>query len=205
MPVTSGCQSVSVPVHLCSALLRHLCSVATVPQLSHDTHSVNMDTRVSGAGVTSYSDYMRCLAAKYNNNQNAATPTSVPSPTLKHDLIPLLAAHQSAFPGLSFPGLSLFHPFLSPHSELKPNLSQSQTNEEQKGSLKRPKEDPLDLTDKKMKREPSSDDTDQRDSQSEPSKENMTTKTKSVTDWTVKDVEEFVSTVEDCSQYSKVE
>ena len=133
-------------------------TVSTVPQLSNDTHTVNMDTRVSGAGVTSYSDYMRCLAAKYNNNQNATTPTptTIPSPTLKHDLIPLLAAHQSAFPGLSFPGLSLFHPFLSPHSEVKPNLSQSQPNEEQKGSLKRPKEDPLDLTDKKMKREPSS-------------------------------------------------
>ena len=36
--------------------------------------------------VTSYSDYMRCLAAKYNNNQ-AGTPTPLSPPAPPHPTI----------------------------------------------------------------------------------------------------------------------
>ena len=36
--------------------------------------------------VTSYSDYMRCLAAKYNNNQ-ASTPTPLSPPAPPHPTI----------------------------------------------------------------------------------------------------------------------
>ena len=121
--------------------------------LTHWQH-IDMDTRVGpGPGpVTSYSDYMRCLAAKYNNNQNSPpAPTSIPS-SLKHDLLPLLAAHQSAFPAFSLPGLSLFNPFLSQQNEVKPPVTSipSHPSPPRDGPIERPKrhkEDPLDLTD----------------------------------------------------------
>ena len=165
-----------------------------------------MDTR-----VTSYSDYMRCLAAKYNNNPQSPPPapasTQPPIPsTLKHELLPLLAAHQSAFPAFSLPGLSLFNPFLSQASETKPPASSGLTagpREETHERLKRPKDDPLDLTDKKMKKEEPEEAEDRR-SVSPSASLNKTPKNQSLLDWTVEEVEEFVSKVDDCGQYAKV-
>jgi len=166
--------------------------------------------------VTSYSDYMRCLAAKYNNNQNSPpAPTSLPS-TLKHDLLPLLAAHQSAFPAfsqISLPGLSLFNPFLSQQNEVKPPVTNiashpSSPREEPIERPKRPKEDPLDLTDKRLKREETHSDTETSNSnprrESTGSSVNSSQETKTLLDWSVEEVSDFVSTVEDCSQYAKV-
>jgi len=176
-----------------------------------------MDTRVGpGPGpVTSYSDYMRCLAAKYNNNQNSPpAPTSIPS-SLKHDLLPLLAAHQSAFPAFSLPGLSLFNPFLSQQNEVKPPVTSIQSHpspprDEPIERPKRPKEDPLDLTDKRLKREEPQSDTDTSKSRREStgssvnSSHERSIETKTPLDWSVEEVSDFVSTVEDCSQYAKV-
>ena len=176
-----------------------------------------MDTRVGpGPGpVTSYSDYMRCLAAKYNNNQNSPpAPTSIPS-SLKHDLLPLLAAHQSAFPAFSLPGLSLFNPFLSQQNEVKPPVTSipshpSPPRDEPIERPKRPKEDPLDLTDKRLKREEPQSDTDTSKSRrestgsSDNSSHEKSIETKTPLDWSVEEVSDFVSTVEDCSQYAKV-
>ena len=165
--------------------------------------------------MTSYSDYMRCLAAKYNNNPQSPPPppaASAPPPlpsTLKHELLPLLAAHQSAFPAFSLPGLSLFNPFLSQASETKSPASSPLTTasvlprEETHERLKRPMDDPLDLTDKKMKKEDPEDAEDRR-SVSPSASMNKAPKSSSLLDWTVEEVEEFVSKVDDCGQYAKV-
>ena len=147
-------------------------------------------------GMTSYSDYMRCLAAKYNNNQTGAS--SGPNKT---DLLPLLAAHGSPFPAaFSLPGLSLFNPFLtSVASDTKPSVSTtvSSNNIER---LKRPKEDPLDLTDKKLKRETSVESEKPRSE----GKRTPSPRARDLADWSVEEVAEFVSKVDDCQNYAKV-
>ena len=170
-------------------------------------------------GLTSYSDYMRCLAAKYNN-----TP---PPTTIKADILPLLAAHGSGFPAaFSLPGLSLFNPFLasqaSQASDSKPGApvlpptsntsSSSSSSPPPSERLKRPKEDPLDLTDKRLKREEraerererrGSSSTDEKRSPS-PRSRPATPKIPSMADWSVEEVAEFVSKVDDCQDYAKV-
>jgi len=173
-----------------------------------------MDTRVGpGPGpVTSYSDYMRCLAAKYNNNQNSPpAPTSIPS-SLKHDLLPHYWLHISLlFQHFLCLG-SHFNPFLSQQNEVKPPVTSipSPPRDEPIERPKRPKEDPLDLTDKRLKREEPQSDTDTSKSRREStgssvnSSHERSIETKTPLDWSVEEVSDFVSTVEDCSQYAKV-
>ena len=103
-------------------------------------------------GLTSYSDYMRCLAAKYNNNQPGGPGgPGGPANTIKADILPLLAAHGSAFPAaFSLPGLSLFNPFLAsqasqasdtkPGQPLLPPTTSSSSSPPPSERLKRPKE-----------------------------------------------------------------
>ena len=160
-------------------------------------------------GLTSYSDYMRCLAAKYNNNQTG--PTSGPQKT--PDLLPLLAAHGSPFPAaFSIPGLSLFNPFLSsPASDTKPSVNNvsttitTTTTPSVNERLKRPKEDPLDLTDKKLKRE-TREESVESEKASEEGKRTPSPgpRLTAMADWTVEEVAEFVSKVDDCQHYAKV-
>ena len=158
-------------------------------------------------GMTSYSDYMRCLAAKYNNNQTSGPALS--SPPQKADLLPLLAAHGSHFPAaFSIPGLSLFNPFLtSQASDSKPAPTVNITSNASE-RLKRPKEDPLDLTDKKLKREDSVESEKSLSPKTprtpSPRVRPNTPKTRAMADWTVEEVAEFVSKVDDCQHYAKV-
>ena len=164
-------------------------------------------------GLTSYSDYMRCLAAKYNNNP--------PPTTIKADILPLLAAHGSGFPAaFSLPGLSLFNPFLasqaSQASDSKPGApvlpptsntsSSSSSSPPPSERLKRPKEDPLDLTDKKLKREEREERAQSREERrsASPGSRPPTPKNLSMAEWSVEEVAEFVSKVDDCQDYAKV-
>ena len=167
-------------------------------------------------GLTSYSDYMRCLAAKYNNNQPGGPGApGGPANTIKADILPLLAAHGSAFPAaFSLPGLSLFNPFLasqtSQASDTKPGPINTSSSPPPSERLKRPKEDPLDLTDKKLKREEREEsERTSRTSREEkrspsPRSRPPTPKILSLTDWSVEEVAEFVSKVDDCQDYAKV-
>ena len=172
-------------------------------------------------GLTSYSDYMRCLAAKYNNNPPGGPGGAGPANTIKADILPLLAAHGSAFPAAAFslPGLGLFNPFLasqaSQASDSKPGppvLPPTSTSSSSSSSpppserLKRPKEDPLDLTDKKLKREKREERAQSREERrsASPGSRPLTPKNLSMAEWSVEEVADFVSKVDDCQEYAKV-
>ena len=144
-----------------------------------------METK-PGLAVTSYSDYMRCLAAKYNDHSTASGehPVSPPAP-LGHDLLPILAAQQS-FKAAPMSNLALLNPFLVSESKSPlPGLLES---------IKRQKDDPLDLRDKmkKLKEEAKS-----------PSPM-FSPLSRPIMDWSVEEVAEFVAGVSDCGQYAKV-
>ena len=150
-----------------------------------------MDTK-SGL-VTSYSDYMRCLAAKYSDNIGPTTVEPPVSPAIARDLLPILAARQT-FKATQKNSLPLLTPFPLQVSENKSHIPGLLEN------VKRHKEDPLDLTDKmkKLKEESKS---------PSPVLNHLLSPTphqRPMTDWSVEDVASFVAEVNDCGQYSKV-
>jgi len=99
-------------------------------------------------GVRSYSDFMRSLAAKYNNNQYLPPSTerssSPPPSQVKSETSPLLGLPYS-FPGFALPGVTGFHPFLPPTQDTAPMPLPDTV------AAKRSREDPLDLTEKRVK------------------------------------------------------
>ena len=149
-----------------------------------------METK-PGLTVTSYSDYMRCLAAKYSDHGLASGEPPVSPASIGHDLLPILAAHHQSFKAAPMSNLALINPFLSQVSENKnalPGLLES---------IKRQKEDPLDLRDKmkKLKEE----------SQSPVSPVfSPVSAHRPIMDWSVQEVADFVAGVSDCGQYAKV-
>lgn len=144
-----------------------------------------METK-PGLTVTSYSDYMRCLAAKYSDHGLASGEPPVSPASIGHELLPILAAHQS-FKAAPMSNLALLNPFLSQVSENKSSLLLE--------SMKRQKEDPLDLRDKmkKLKEESQS-----------PVSPVFSPVSASIMDWSVQEVADFVAGVSDCGQYAKV-
>ena len=230
-PVSSHVVAHSTPLHSERWLQSSPSQDLTLPTLHSTPHRQQPSSvlRMDRVGLTSYSDYMRCLAAKYNNNQGGG-PGGGPGPhspanTLKADLLPLLAAHGSAFPAaFSLPGLGLFNPFLASQASqasdtkpgqpvLPPPTSSSSSSPPPSERLKRPKEDPLDLTDKKLKRE-EREEREESERTNRPSTEEKrspsprsgppTPKIPSMTDWSVEEVADFVSKVDDCQEYAKV-
>lgn len=146
-----------------------------------------MDTK-PGLTVTSYSDYMRCLAAKYSDHSpvSGEHPVPVSPPTMGQDLLPILAAQQS----LKAAPMALLNPFLSQVAERQSPLPVLVE------SIKRHKEDPLDLRDKmkKIKEE----------SKSPSPVSSPLPVSRLILDWSVEEVAEFVAGVGDCRQYAKV-
>ena len=148
-----------------------------------------METK-PGLSVTSYSDYMRCLAAKYSDNGLASGEPPVSPAIMGHDLLPILAAQQS-FKAAPMSNLALLNPFLSQVSENKspfPGLLENIKRQQ--------KEDPLDLRDnmKKLKEE----------SKSPSPLSSPLSASRPIMDWSVEEVAEFVAGVGDCGQYAKV-
>ena len=154
---------------------------------------------------TSYSDYMRCLAAKYNNNQQSVPQLpGLPGPAFKHDLLPLLAAHQSpAFP-FPVPGLSLLHPFLSPGVKKHEPDTETET-QEHTVKQESEKDDPLDLTEKKLTQNIEVETKEIQKAKSPASQTfYKTQRNKNCLEWTVEEVEQFVESIDECKEYSKV-
>jgi len=112
-------------------------------------------------GARSYSDFMRSLAAKYNNNEyfTPATGGSSPPPaaTIKQDIFPFLGlgAFPQGFPGLP-PGLLAqlppgFNPFLP--ADKATGASAPLTSPLPPLKRARDQGDALDLTEKRVKTE----------------------------------------------------
>lgn len=198
------------------------------------------------AGVRSYSDFMRSLAAKYNNNEyfshqagggSPPPPTVAPTPVKPDPSSPLFPFLTGFPPGLNsiqagfslqaaavgFPG---FSPFLQ--QQLQAGGSGGQGRERlvvapppNTGGVKRVRgvEDPLDLTEKKVKLEqeqhenmstgsvtPTGSESPRGDSASPgpPSCPLGATSDPNILSWSVKQVAEFVGNIEICKEYQQV-
>ena len=148
-----------------------------------------METK-PGLTVTSYSDYMRCLAAKYSDHGLASGEPPVSPASIGHDLLPILAAHHQSLKAAPMSNLALLNPFLSQESKSPlPGLLES---------IKRQKEDPLDLRDKMKKLKEES------QSPVSPVFSPVSASSRPIMDWSVQEVADFVAGVSDCGQYAKV-
>jgi len=201
------------------------------------------------AGVRSYSDFMRSLAAKYNNNEyfspqasgGSPPPTTVaPNPVKPDPSSPLFPFLTGFPPGLNsiqagfslqaaavgFPG---FSPFLQQQLQAGAGGSIGQGRERPlvapppvTGGQKRVRvvEDPLDLTEKKVKLEqdqhenmstgtvtPTGSESprgDERPASPGPSRPSSVPSDPNILSWSVKQVAEFVGDIEICREYQQV-
>jgi len=167
-------------------------------------------------GARSYSDFMRSLAAKYNNNEYFTPTTAGSSPPqvapIKPDIFPFLGFPQG-FPGFALPGLTGFNPFLPPNQDKSPALPPNTV------AQKRSREDPLDLTEKRVKLEKDGERGDNMScgsispgsispgstSRAKPSSPRPhPDHDPTILTWSVEQVAEFVKEIEICREYEQV-
>merc|ERR550532_1854992 len=181
----------------------------------------------AAGGARSYSDFMRSLAAKYNNNEYFTPTTAGSSPpqasATKQDIFPFLGlgAFPQGFPGFSLPGLPPgFNPFLPPSSTEKPSTPGGGGGGGGGGaapaSLKRARDqaDALDLTEKRVKTEgdgsPSSPPPAPSPPSSPPPPPPPSSPSQRVelngepNEWTVEQVATFVTEIDICREYGQV-
>merc|ERR1712223_1582515 len=164
----------------------------------------------AGGGARSYSDFMRSLAAKYNNNEYFTPTTAGSSPPQTS------ATKQDIFPFLGLP--PGFNPFLPPTSTEKPPSSGGDGGiVAPVPSLKRPRDQAdaaLDLTEKRVKTEG---DGSPRPSSPPPSKSSPPPRPAPPSppsqrveldgepnEWTVEQVATFVMEIDICREYGQV-
>jgi len=179
----------------------------------------------AGSGARSYSDFMRSLAAKYNNNEYFTPTTAGSSPpqtsATKQDIFPFLGlgAFPQGFPGFSLPGLPPgFNPFLPPTSTEKPPSSGGGGGVVAPvPSLKRPRDQAdaaLDLTEKRVKTEgdgsprrssppPSQSSPPPRPAPPSPPSQRVELDGEP-NEWTVEQVATFVMEIDICREYGQV-
>jgi len=176
----------------------------------------------TGGGSRSYSDFMRSLAAKYNNNEYFTPTTAGSSPpqasATKQDIFPFLGlgAFPQGFPGFSLPGLPPgFNPFLPPSSTEKPSTPGGGGGA-QPASLKRARDqaDALDLTEKRVKTEGDGSPSSPPPAPSPPSHSSPPPPPSSPSqrvelngepnEWTVEQVATFVTEIDICREYGQV-
>jgi len=180
----------------------------------------------TGGGARSYSDFMRSLAAKYNNNEYFTPTTAGSSPpqasATKQDIFPFLGlgAFPQGFPGFSLPGLPPgFNPFLPPSSTEKPSTPAGGGGGAEPASLKRARDqaDALDLTEKRVKTEGSGSPTRTPPPAAAPSPPSRSSPTPppsspsqrvelngEPSEWTVEQVASFVTEIDICREYGQV-
>lgn len=170
----------------------------------------------AAGGARSYSDFMRSLAAKYNNNEYFTPTTAGSSPpqasATKQDIFPFLGlgAFPQGFPGFSLPGLPPgFNPFLPPSSTEKPSTPGGGGSTPPSLKRARDQADALDLTEKRVKTEgdgsPSTPPSPPRSSPPPPPSPSQRVELNGEpNEWTVEQVATFVMDIDICREYGQV-